>query len=111
VIRSDFVLFASPVIMGYLSAMMKKFMDKLIPLIHPYITVVEGEAHHHARYDQENYPVGGLLLEKTPGTDDEDIDIIRSIHERTALNMKSRNAFTLLTEQPVEEVVHAINHL
>jgi multimeric flavodoxin WrbA len=111
VIQSDFVLFASPVIMGYLSAILKKFMDKMIPLVHPYITVDNGEAHHRARYDKTDYPVGGLLLGRTPGTDEEDIDIIRSIHERTMLNLKSRNAFTLLTDEPVEEVVHAINHL
>lgn len=111
VIQSDFVLFASPVIMGYLSATLKKFMDKLIPLVHPYITIANAEAHHRARYDQADYTVGGLLLGKTPGTDEEDIDIIRSIHERTMLNLKTHNAFTLLTDVSVEEVAYAINHL
>lgn len=108
VIQSDFVLFASPVMMGYLSAVMKKFMDKLIPLIHPYLTVDQGEAHHRHRYAPEQYPLGGLLLEKTPGTDAEDLAIITAIHERTMLNFKSRNAFTMLTDQPVQEVAHAI---
>lgn len=110
-INSDFVLFASPVIMGYLSAVLKKYMDKLIPIIHPYITIDQGEAHHRHRYDPKDYPVGGLLLEKTSGTDEEDIEIISAIHSRTMLNMKSRNAFTLLTNQPVEEVANAINLL
>jgi multimeric flavodoxin WrbA len=50
VINSDRVFFASPVIMGYLSAVMKKFMDKLTPLIHPYLTIDQGEAHHKHRY-------------------------------------------------------------
>jgi len=108
VIQSDFVLFASPVVMGYLSAVLKKFMDKLIPLIHPYITVDQGEAHHRHRYEPDQYPLGGLLLERAPSTDDEDLAIITTIHERTMLNLKSRNAFTLLTDQPVQEVVHAI---
>jgi multimeric flavodoxin WrbA len=107
-IQCDFVLFASPVVMGYLSAVMKKFMDKLIPLIHPYLTVDQGEAHHRHRYTPHQYPLGGLLLGKTPGTDQEDLEIITSIHERTMLNFKSRNAFTLLTDQPVQEVAHAI---
>ena len=111
VINSDFVLFASPVIMGYISAELKKYMDKLIPLIHPYITIDQGEAHHRHRYGLNDYPVGGLLLEKTQYTDDEDIEIISAIHGRTMLNMKSRNAFTLLTDQPVVEVANAIyNH-
>ncbi len=110
VIQSDFVLYASPVMMGYLSAVMKKFIDKLIPLVHPYITVDHAEAHHWPRYKPDQYPLGGLLLEKTPGTDDEDIALITAIHERTMLNFKSRNAFTLLTDQPVQEVAHAILH-
>ncbi len=108
VIQSDFVLFASPVVMGYLSAVMKKFIDKLIPLIHPYLTVDQAEAHHRHRYAPDQYPLGGLLLEKTFGTDDEDLAIIRAIHERTMLNLKSRNTFTMLTDQPVQEVAHAI---
>lgn len=111
IIHSDLVLFASPVLMGYLSATLKKFMDKMIPLIHPYITVVEGEAHHQNRYAPEDYPLGALLLEKTPGTDAEDIEIVSAIHARTMLNMKSRNAFTMLTDSPVEEVANAINSL
>jgi multimeric flavodoxin WrbA len=105
------VLFASPVLMGYLSAELKKYMDKLIPLLHPHLIEDQGEAHHQYRYAPEDYPLGGLLLEKTPGTDDEDIEIISHLQSRTMLNFKSRNAFTLLTESPVEEVADAINRL
>jgi hypothetical protein len=108
VINSDFVLFASPVIMGYLSAVLKKFMDKLIPLVHPYTTVDQGEAHHRHRYAPKDYPLGGLLLEKTPSTDSEDIEIIQAIQARTMLNLKTRNAFTMLTDQAVEDVADAI---
>ena len=111
VINSELTIFASPVIMGYLSALLKKFMDKMIPLVHPYLTVDQGEAHHVHRYEPSAYPMGGLLLEKTPGTDEEDLEIIKAIHERTMLNLKSYNAFTLFTDQPIEEAVHAINSL
>jgi multimeric flavodoxin WrbA len=108
VINSDFVLCASPLLMGYVSAVLKKFMDKLIPLVHPYITVDKGEAHHRRRYAKTAYPTGGLLLEMTPDSDEEDIAIIAVIHARTMLNLKSRNAFTMLTRQPIEEVANAI---
>lgn len=111
VINSDLVLFASPVLMGYISALLKKYIDKLIQLIHPYITVDHGEAHHEPRYDPSTYPLGALLLEKTPGTDDEDLAIIQDIQARTMLNFKSRNAFTMLTAKPTQEVVHAIDRL
>jgi hypothetical protein len=108
VINSDFVLFASPVLMGFLSALLKKFMDKLIPIVHPYTTVVQGEIHHRHRYVPKVYPLGGLLLEKTPGTDSEDIEIIHGIQNRTMLNLKTRNVFTMLTDQAIEDVADAI---
>lgn len=108
VIHSDLAIIASPIIMGYLSALLKKYMDKMIPLIHPYFAVVRGEVHHRHRYLAKDYPLGGLLLEKTPGTDQEDINIIQEIHSRTMINLKSRHAFTKLIEHPIKEVVDEI---
>ena len=83
--------------------------DKLIPLIHPYMVVDQGEAHHLARYSR--YPLLGLLLQPGEDTDDEDIAIIREIHSRTALNFKSKVAFTRLTSDPIEEVAREIDRL
>ncbi len=108
-INSDFVLWASPVIMGFYSALLKKVTDKFVCLVHPYGEFVDGEVHHLPRYD--HYPIAGLLLEKGSDTDDEDIQIISNIHSRTALNFKSSLAFTKLTLDPVEEVADAINRI
>lgn len=108
-INSDFVLWASPVIMGFYSALLKKVTDKFLPLLHPYGEVVRGEMRHVARYDK--YPLVGLLLEEGLDTDDEDIAIISDIHEQLALDLKSELAFTRLTRDPVEEVTRAINDL
>jgi len=108
-INSDFVLFASPVIMGFSSAVLKKVQDKLIPLIHPYFTIDHHEFHHRPRY--ERYPKLGLLLEKSKDTDEEDIQIISDIFKRFAINLKSELCFTKLATQPIEEVSHAINNL
>ena len=105
-INSDFVLWASPVIMGFYSALLKKVTDKFIQLVEPYMVFVDGESRHAARYDR--YPLVGLLLEKGPDADDEDISIIADTHKNTALNFKSRLVFTKLTYEPVEEVVQAI---
>ncbi len=105
-INSDFTLWASPLIMGFPSALLKKTMDKSIPLIHPYFVVDHNEAHHRARYAR--YPLLGLLLAKGEDTHDEDIRIITDIFSRTALNLKSRLAFSALTDQPEEEIVRAI---
>jgi hypothetical protein len=106
VINSDFVLWASPVIMGFYSASLKKLTDKFIPLVHPYMVMDQDEMHHLARYD--SYPLLGLLLEKGDSVDDKDIELISEIHQRTALNLKSKLSFTKLTCDPIEEVVRAI---
>ena len=108
-INSDFVLFFSPMIMGFVSALTKKIQDKLIPLIHPYLEIVQGEIHHLKRY--ENYPRIGLLLEKTPGTDEEDIEITTDMFKRFALNLKSELAFAVQTNQLPQEVSDAINNI
>jgi len=105
-INSDFTLWASPLIKGFPSALLKKTMDKSIPLIHPYFVVDHNEAHHRARYAR--YPLLGLLLAKGEDADDEDVRIVTDIFSRTALNMKSRLAFSVLTDRPVEEITRAI---
>jgi multimeric flavodoxin WrbA len=108
-INSDLVLFASPVIMGFTSALLKKAHEKLLPLIHPYLELVQGEVHHIARYDK--YPLMGLLLEKGKDTDEEDIEIISDIYRRDAINFKTSFSFTKLTSNPVEEVANEINRI
>lgn len=102
-INADLVVFASPVIMGFTSALMKKAQDKLIPLILPHIEVDHGECHHVARY--EKYPAIGLLLQRN-GCDDEDIGIITDIYSRIAWNFKTRLAFSGTMDKPVGEVAH-----
>lgn len=108
VIHSDMVILASPLIMGYPSALIKNALDRIIPLIHPYLEGIDNEAHHMKRY--ERYPVLGLLLEKEPDTDQEDMDIIQEIFMRAAINLRSSLKFFAYTDNPIEEVIHAINH-
>jgi len=40
-INSDLVLFASPVIMGFTSALLKKAHEKILPLLLPYFELVQ----------------------------------------------------------------------
>ena len=108
-IHSDLALFASPIVMGFTSALLKRAHDKLIPLIHPYLELVDGEVHHAARYDK--YPLMGLLLEKGKDVDEEDIKIISDIYRRDAINLKSSFCFTRFTSDSIGEVVNEINGL
>jgi multimeric flavodoxin WrbA len=108
-INSDFVLFASPIIMGFTSALLKKAHDKLIPLLLPYLELVQNECHHVSRY--QKYPLIGLLLEKGKGTDEEDVKITSEIYMRDAINLKTSFCFARLTDDPAEEVANEINRI
>lgn len=105
-IASDFVLWASPLILGFPSALLKKMLDKSIPLIHPYFAVVNGEAHHRPRYAR--YPRLGLLLGPEPATTQADLDLCADIFARTALNMKSQLEFVHTTAAPAAKTARAI---
>ena len=108
-IHSDLALFASPVFMGFTSALLKKVHDKLIPLLHPYFVFVNGEVHHLARYDK--YPLMSLLLEKGKDVDEEDIEIISDVYRRDAINFKTSFCFTRFTGDSIEEVANEINSI
>jgi len=103
---SDFMLLASPVIMGYPSAALKNALDRIIPLIHPYLEDINGEVHHMKRYSK--YPVMGLLLEKSGDTDDEDLAIIKDIFGRAAINLQSRLGLVEFITTPAEEIANEI---
>jgi multimeric flavodoxin WrbA len=106
-IASDHVILVSPLIMGFLSSLLKNAMDRIIPLVHPHLEDVDGEVHHKKRYDK--YPIISFLLEKESFTDAEDIAIATGIFQREAINVRSSLGFVRFTETPVEEVLHAIN--
>src|SRR5512147_762358 len=102
VINADFVVWAAPLRMGFPAALLKMAVDKHLPLIHPYMVVDHGEAHHLKRYAR--YPRVGLLVEKEADTDERDLQIVTDIYCRTALNFKTRLEFSLTTETPVAEI-------
>jgi len=107
IIQSDLLIFASPIIMGFTSALMKKVQDKMIPLIHPSIAEIKGECHHKLRYPK--YPEMALIYEKTRDTDVRDIIITRTIYKRFVINMKSKLRFFYGTHQNLKEAVYAID--
>lgn len=105
-INSDFVIFASPLIMGFTSSLLKHAIDRLIPLLHYRIELVNKECHHVARYNK--YPDIGVIVEKEADSDYEDLEIINNLYQRLALNFKAECLFTLSTETSLEEVCNEI---
>jgi len=111
IINSDFVLCAAPLVMGFPSAVLKIAMDKLIPLLLPYIELVNNkECHHMKRYDKE-YPLIGVIIEKEDDTDSEDIEIVSDIFVRFAIDFKTSLRFVKQTDIPVQEVSDEINSI
>ena len=103
IINADFVIFASPLIAGFVSSTLKKITDRLVVLLHPYVQFIQGESHHKKRYD--NYPSFGLLLKKEADTDEEDIQIIKDIYDRFALNFHSTQRYLKFIENDSIEYV------
>jgi hypothetical protein len=95
-INSDFIILASPLMAGFTSSALKKIVDRLIVLLHPYIQMKLGESHHNKRYDR--YPEFGLILQKEADTDEEDIRITDDIYDRLALNFHTRRRYTRFIE-------------
>jgi multimeric flavodoxin WrbA len=105
-INADLVLLASPLVMGFTTALLKRAADQLIQIIHPYFVIQGGEVHHRARY--ERYPKFALLLGAGCDSDTEDIEITTALWARTARNMKSRMVFNALSNRPAQEVADEI---
>jgi hypothetical protein len=107
IMASDLILFASPVVMGFVTSLLKKTIDKMLPLVHPYATYRHNETHHCTRYEKR--PNFALLLEKTADADAEDIEIISAIIQRASMSFTTNHAFTKTTEAGHQEVADAIN--
>jgi multimeric flavodoxin WrbA len=94
-IRADIIVWASPLVMGNVSALTKKTQDRFVPLLHPYFELAEGEFHHRRRYDK-NIDMG-LIMALGENDTEEDASIVRRQHERLALNGRGRLVFSATT--------------
>ncbi|MGF7138418.1 hypothetical protein [Roseimarinus sediminis] len=104
-LQADLVLHYSPLIMGFVSSLLKTVNDRSIPLVHPYGELVQGECHHMARYDA--YPLLGLIVDPDDA-DEEDLRITRILYERMALNLKTRLSLFSNTLRSMNELISEI---
>lgn len=106
-IRSDVVVFLTPVTFGGYSSQLKKALDRMIPNISPMFMKVEGETHHKPRYDRYPKLFGlGVLNE----ADEEAEDIFAHLVGRNAINFHTPLwvACCVEAEQSEEEMVSMI---
>jgi len=103
-VACDKLIFFSPLSMGYVSSLIKKFHDRSIPVLHPYTEIVDGEFHHRKRY--EKYPLLGVVVKPEPDTDEEDLQIVHDLYKRYALNFRSSlDFFRVMEVIETEEVL------
>lgn len=103
-VRADVIVWASPLVMGNVSALVKKTQDRFIPLLHPYIVLAHGECHHRRRYPK-NIDMG-LIIQTGEGDTEEDVSIVTHQHERLSLNGRGVLRFHATTARRPEEVAH-----
>jgi multimeric flavodoxin WrbA len=108
-IKCDLLIMASPIRMGFTSALLEKVKDRMIPLVMPYFKIVNGEFHHKERYPK--YPKLGLIFEGEITTDDDDLTIIKNIYERLAINFHSELKFFHEITQSERELINEINNI
>lgn len=107
-LKSDLVLHFSPLTMGFISSQLKTVNDRTVPIVHPYVTIVQGESHHKKRYDK--YPWLGLIVDASEA-DAEDLQITKDLYSRMALNLKTELKLFTTTTKTMEELTDAISHI
>jgi multimeric flavodoxin WrbA len=82
-IASDLAVFLTPVTFGGYSSVLKKALDRTIPLMLPFFQKVSGEVRHVHRYDNQTRIMAlGVLPRPDPGTE----QIFRTLVSRNAMN-------------------------
>jgi len=104
VLASDVLMLATPVFLGLPAARMKQTLDRMIPLLHPYIELVDGECHHRRRY--ACYPK--LALYADTGGESGDFEAIDVWMRRFARNFHGPVVLSKEATATPEEVADAL---
>ncbi len=84
-LKSDIVVFATPLYVDNVSGMMKNFMDRMIPIIEPYFEQDEhGESRHKMRYDK--YPKI-VVISNCGFPEQSHFQVLKLLFRRIARNM------------------------
>jgi multimeric flavodoxin WrbA len=105
ILAADVVVHASPVVMGFVTAVLKRAAERILPLLHPYFRLEDGEFRHRLRYDR--YP-RLALVHGHEGCDEEDARILSDVYRELARETRSTLALVTSTATTPGEVAHAL---
>jgi multimeric flavodoxin WrbA len=84
--QADLLIFLTLVTFGGYSSELKKAVDRILPVLLPYFTLVNGEVHHRMRYKRrQRLAVVGVQTSPDP----ESAHIFETLVERNAINFHS----------------------
>jgi len=84
--QADLLIFLTPVTFGGYSSELKKAVDRTLPVLLPYFTLVNGEVHHRMRYKRRQR-LAVVGVQTSP--DLESAHIFETLVERNAINIHS----------------------
>jgi multimeric flavodoxin WrbA len=104
-LAADVAVLASPVEMGFVTAVLKRAQERFLPMLHPYFRLDGGEVRHRLRYD--HYP-RFALVHGHEGCDDEDARVLADVYREFARETGGELALSASTASAPEEVAHAL---
>lgn len=108
-VGSDIALFASPLIMGYSSSLLKRAYERFLPSVLPLLDGKSQVCRHVLRYGKA--PAMALLYEPEQDTDTADIEILTTIWHRMARNVHKTKTFVRSIHEPLTELCNEIDSL
>ncbi|MBF0206234.1 MAG: flavodoxin family protein [Oligoflexia bacterium] len=103
-LAADIVILASPIIMGFVSSLLKCFNDRLILLGHPFLYLKNDRMAHVPRY--AHYPQTVLFLDDPKYAESDCFSLIESVYQRSSREFKKM--FT--TKNNIQEIIDEITH-
>lgn len=103
-LAADIVISASPVIMSFISALLKRVNDRMLPVVHPFLKLREDRMSHLLRYT--HYPKSVLLLDNPENSEERSSDFIEMVYK----NSQRAVPKILNTKQDIEEICNEIIH-
>ena len=101
-LAADIVVYASPVIMSFISSLLKRVNDRMLPVMHPFLKLREDRMSHFLRYS--HYPETIFLLGSPENSDEESFDFIEMVYRNSQRGMPK----IVSTKKDVEEICNEV---
>lgn len=109
IVNSDFVIFASPIVMLFMTALLKRAVDRLMPLSCAFFELKPNKRISHVRR-YEKYPRIGVILEKEKDVNNADIETIRNVFVNIVVGGKNLR-FMRFTSDSMKDIYNEINNI